>query len=72
MLLLMVRWMPPDTLGKMLGKEKYEKLREDLVKDKDGLILPEKRTARYLELVQQHRSTWNHEIDYRVYTDQPW
>ena len=62
----------PDTLGKMLGKEKYEKLREDLGKNKDGLILPEKIAESYLQLVQQHRSTWTHEIDYRSFTDQPW
>ena len=62
----------PDTLGKMLGKEKYEKLREDIGKEKDGLILPEKIAESYLYLVNQHRSTWTHEIDYRAFTDQPW
>ena len=31
----------PDTLGKMLGAENFEALREAKGKDKDGLLLPE-------------------------------
>ena len=62
----------PDTLGKMLGKEKYEKLREEIGKDKDGLILPEKIAESYLQLTKQHRSAWTHEIDYRAFSDKPW
>ena len=62
----------PDTLGKMLGKEAYEKLRNEVGLEKDGLILPEKIAESYLYLVKQHRSTWTHEIDFRAYTDQPW
>ena len=62
----------PDTLGKMLGKEAYEKLRNEVGLEKDGLILPEKIAESYLYLAKQHRSTWTHEIDFRAYTDQPW
>lgn len=62
----------PDTLGKMLGKEKYAKLKNDIGNDKDGLILPEKLAKSYLHLVNQHRSVWTHEIDFRAYSDQPW
>ncbi|MAI02695.1 MAG: SDR family NAD(P)-dependent oxidoreductase [Rickettsiales bacterium TMED254] len=62
----------PDTLGKMLGSEAYEKLRNDVGLEKDGLILPEKIAESYLHLVNQHRSTWTHEIDFRAFTDQPW
>ena len=62
----------PDTLGKMLGPEEYQKLREKVGLDKDGLILPEKIAESYLYLTKQHRSTWTHEIDFRAYSDQPW
>ncbi len=62
----------PDTLGKMLGEEKYSKLRKDKGLDKDGLILPEKVAECYYYLSQQHRSTWTNEIDLRSFSDQPW
>ena len=56
----------------MLGAEAYEKLRNDVGLEKDGLILPEKIAESYLYLAKQHRSTWTHEIDFRAYSDQPW
>jgi hypothetical protein len=31
---------PPDTLGKMLGPEKFEQLRETRGKERDGFMLP--------------------------------
>ena len=62
----------PDTLGKMLGKENYDKLRTEKGLDKDGLILPEKIAECYYYLSQQHRSTWTNEIDLRSFSDQPW
>ena len=62
----------PDTLGKMLGTEAYEKLRKEVGLEKDGLILPEKIAESYLYLTKQHRSAWTHEIDFRAFSDQPW
>ena len=62
----------PDTLGKMLGRENYDKLRQDKGLDKDGLILPSKVAECYYYLSQQHRSTWTNEIDLRAFSDQPW
>ncbi len=62
----------PDTLGKMLGSEAYEKLRKEVGLEKDGLILPEKIAESYLYLTKQHRSAWTHEIDFRAFSDQPW
>lgn len=61
----------PDTLGKLLGAEKFKKLRETLGAE-DGLILPEKVAETYLHLAHQHRSTWTHEIDIRAWTDMAW
>ena len=62
----------PDTLGKMLGAEKFQQVRETRGMEHDGLILPEKVADTYLHLAQQHRSTWTFEIDIRSFSDQPW
>jgi NAD(P)-dependent dehydrogenase (short-subunit alcohol dehydrogenase family) len=62
----------PDTLGKMLGPEKFQALREARGLDKDGLMLPDKIADTYFHLAQQHRSTWTHEMDLRSFSDMPW
>jgi NAD(P)-dependent dehydrogenase (short-subunit alcohol dehydrogenase family) len=62
----------PDTLGKMLGSEGFQKLREARGLEQDGLLLPEKIADTYLHLAQQHRSAWTHEIDLRAFSDRPW
>ncbi len=62
----------PDTLGKMLGPEGFQKLREARGQEHDGLLLPAKMAETYLHLAQQHRSAWTHEIDLRAYSDRPW
>ncbi len=62
----------PDTIGKMLGPEKFQALRESKGLEHDGLILPEKLAEMYLHLARQHRSTWTHELDIRAYTDLAW
>ena len=61
----------PDTLGKMLGAERFEALRST-VGAADGLILPEQVAETYVHLVRQHRSTWTFELDVRSYSDKPW
>ncbi|MDA8893148.1 SDR family NAD(P)-dependent oxidoreductase [Hyphomicrobiales bacterium] len=62
----------PDTLGKILGSELFQKLRESKGMKKDGLLLPEKIAETYYHLSQQHRSAWTHEIDLRPYSDSAW
>ena len=62
----------PDTLGKVLGPELYQKLREEKGMEKDGLVLPENIANTYFHLYQQHRSTWTHEIDIRAFSDIAW
>ncbi len=62
----------PDTLGKMLGEENFQKLRETRGLDADGLLLPEKMAETYYHVSQQHRSAWTHELDLRAYSDRPW
>ena len=62
----------PDTLGKMLGPEEFQKLRENRGLENDGLVLPEKIAETYFHISQQHRSAWTHEIDVRAFSDLPW
>ena len=62
----------PDTLGKMMGPERFKQYRETRGMEHDGLMLPEKIADTYYHLAQQHRSTWSFEIDMRSFTDRPW
>ena len=62
----------PDTLGKMLGEEVFQQLRESRGMENDGLILPEKIADTYFHLAKQHRSAWTHEIDLRAFSDSAW
>lgn len=62
----------PDTLGKMLGPERFAQLRETRGGEHDGLILPDQVAETYLHLAHQHRSTWTFEIDLRTFSDTAW
>ena len=62
----------PDTLGKMLGPERFQELRERRGLENDGLILPDKVAETYWHIAQQHRSTWTFETDLRAFNDSPW
>ena len=62
----------PDTLGKMLGPEEFQKLRETRGMEHDGLVLPDKVAETYFHISQQHRSAWTHEIDMRSFSDLAW
>ncbi|MEM1436589.1 MAG: SDR family NAD(P)-dependent oxidoreductase [Pseudomonadota bacterium] len=62
----------PDTIGKLLGEEAFQKLRETRGLDNDGLLLPEKMAETYYHLAQQHRSAWTHELDLRAFSDLAW
>jgi NAD(P)-dependent dehydrogenase (short-subunit alcohol dehydrogenase family) len=62
----------PDTLGKMLGPERFQQLRETRGNEHDGLMLPAKVAETYLHLAQQHRSTWTFEVDLRAFSDRAW
>lgn len=61
----------PDTLGKMLGPERFEALRETRGAH-DGLLRPDRIADTYLHLARQHRSTWTHELDLRSFSDRAW
>lgn len=62
----------PDTLGKMLGPERFQELRENRGGKHDGLLLPEKIAETYFHIAKQHRSAWTHELDMRSFSDLAW
>ena len=62
----------PDTLGKLLGPELFEKLRDTKGKEKDGLLLPIEMAETYYHIAHQHRSAWTHELDLRAHSDLAW
>lgn len=62
----------PDTLGKMLGPERFEALRAAKGKDNDGLLLPAEIADTYWHLANQHRSAWTFEADLRAHSDMAW
>lgn len=62
----------PDTLGRMLGPERFQKFREARGLEKDGLLLPAEIAETYFHLAHQHRSAWTHELDLRAFSDLAW
>lgn len=62
----------PDTLGKMLGPELFQTLREKMGGEHDGLMLPQQMAETYFHLAHQHRSAWTHELDLRAFSDLAW
>ena len=62
----------PDTLGKLLGAELYEKLLDAKGNGKDELLVPSEMAETYYHIAHQHRSSWSHEIDLRPWKDAPW
>lgn len=62
----------PDTLGRMLGADAFQKLREERGGDKDCLMLPAEMAETYYHLAHQHRSAWTHELDLRSFSDLAW
>jgi NAD(P)-dependent dehydrogenase (short-subunit alcohol dehydrogenase family) len=62
----------PDTLGKMLGEERFQALRSTKGLEHDGLVLPSEVANCYYYLAHQHRSAWTFEIDLRAHADLAW
>jgi len=62
----------PDTLGRMLGAEEFQKLRKTRGLEHDGLLLPAEVAENYFHISQQHRSAWTHEVDLRPFSELPW
>ena len=62
----------PDTLGKMLGPERFQALREKKGLDHDGLLVPAEVANTYFYIAHQHRSAWTFELDLRAHSDLAW
>lgn len=62
----------PDTLGKMLGPERFQALREKRGLENDGLLVPAEMANTYFHVAHQHRSAWTFELDLRAYCDLAW
>jgi NAD(P)-dependent dehydrogenase (short-subunit alcohol dehydrogenase family) len=62
----------PDTLGKILGAERFQEMRETRGMEHDGMMLPPRIADTYYHVHQQHRSVWTHELDLRSFSDRPW
>jgi len=62
----------PDTLGRLLGEELYQKLLDEKSNGKDGMVLPEKVAETFYHIAHQHRSAWTSEVDIRPFSEQPW
>jgi NAD(P)-dependent dehydrogenase (short-subunit alcohol dehydrogenase family) len=62
----------PDTLGKMLGPERFQQLREQKGLEHDGLLVPAEMANTYYHIAHQHRSAWTFELDLRAHSDLAW
>jgi len=62
----------PDTLGKLLGDELYQKLLAERAHGKDGMVIPKHVAETYYHIAHQHRSAWTFEIDIRPFSEKPW
>ena len=62
----------PDTLGKLVGEEVYQKLLAEKANGKDEMVIPEKVADTYYHIAHQHRSAWTSEVDIRPFSEQPW
>lgn len=62
----------PDTLGRLLGEELYQKLLDEKSNGKDGMVIPEKVAETFYHIAHQHRSAWTSEVDIRPFSELPW
>ena len=62
----------PDTLGKILGPERFQALRQKKGLDKDGLLVPAEVANTYHHIAHQHRSAWTFDMDLRTHSDLAW
>lgn len=62
----------PDTVGKLLGEERYRAIQEQMGNGKDEILTPAEIANTYFHVAHQHRSAWTHELDLRPFTSLPW
>lgn len=62
----------PDTLGRLLGEQRFAALREAKANGKDELMEPAAIAETFYHIAHQHRSAWTFEMDLRSFADTPW
>jgi len=62
----------PDTLGKLLGPERFAQLLESKAQGKDEIMEPSAIADTYFHVAHQHRSAWTFELDMRAFSDTAW
>ncbi len=62
----------PDTLGRMLGAERFKAMLDSRGGQHDGMLKPAEVAETYWHLAHQHRSAWTHEIDLRPFSTPAW
>tara|TARA_R110000850_G_scaffold2230_26_gene11049 strand:+ start:666 stop:1427 length:762 start_codon:yes stop_codon:yes gene_type:complete len=62
----------PDTLGKLLGPERFAQLQKEKAQGKDEIMEPAAIADTYFHIAHQHRSAWTFELDMRAFTDTAW
>lgn len=62
----------PDTLGRLLGEQRFAALREAKANGKDELMEPAAIAETFYHIAHQHRSAWTFELDLRSFADTPW
>ena len=62
----------PDTLGKLLGKERFEQMLEARANGKDEIMEPSAIADTYYHVAHQHRSAWTFELDMRPFKTIAW
>lgn len=60
----------PDTLGKMLGAERFAKFKQAM--GDGGILQPEHVAETYWHVANQHRSVWTNELDLRPHKEPAW
>ena len=61
----------PDTLGRMLGAERFARLRAELG-EAGRLLQPAHVAESYFHIASQHHSVWTNEMDLRPHGETPW
>lgn len=62
----------PDTLGRMIGRDRLAEYKYSLGEGKYRLLEPAHIADTYFHMSQQHPSAWTFEVDLRTHHDLPW
>ena len=61
-----------DTMGRLLGDDRYAKLLEEKANGKNCIVIPEKVAETYYHIAHQRHLAWTSEVDIRPFSEGPW